>query len=125
VGVGHRREDARDRDRLRAPGDLGREPGDAVCVERRQLAAVELDASTDDAFAGRHHGDEVVRPSEQRPDGARGRRAETQDRDASEASALEHGVRRMRRAEHRVRDPAGIEFLDHSRDRRLDAGRDV
>ena len=125
VLVGYGGEDARDRDRLRSAGHLAGEPRDRVLVERRELAPVELDPALDDQLARRDHRAQVLGPAEQRPDRLRRRAADAQHADAPKTSSLEDGVRRVRRPEHRVRDPAPVDALDDAGDRALDAGRHV
>ena len=125
VLVGDRREDARDRDRLRSTGHLAGEARDGLGVERRQLAPVELDPAVHDPLAGGDDLAQVGRPPEERPDRLRRRSAQSQHADAAETTSLEDRVRRVRRTEHRVRDPASVDLLGYAGDRALDAPRDV
>ena len=122
-----RREHARDRHGLGRLADALEEARGGVAVERRDLAAVDLGAAPDDRLARGDGTPQILRPREQRRHRARGGSTQPQHGDALEPPALEQRVRRVGRAEHDVRDPAGIDGdrLEHLRERSADATRDV
>ena len=110
-----RREHAGDRDlHRRRPGATSRPRNRATASvsERREVAAVELDAAADDRRA--HARRRRPGPPASRTCGRTAWVAGLADpdhRDPAQLAPLQHGVGRVRGAQHHVRDPAGV----HSR----------
>ena len=115
------REGARDRDRLHVARALRREALDLVGVERRDLAAVVLEAAVGDHRGTQDRGPQVGRPRGARLDRVRAGSREPQHAHAIEAASLDDGIGGMGRAQHRLGDARPVDRADHALDGAPDA----
>jgi hypothetical protein len=106
---GYGGEHAGDGDTIGGAADLAEKPRDGVGIERRQFPAVELDAAVHDRGSDGDLGGEITRPLEHGPDAVGGRAADPDHRDPPQVPAFEHGVGRVRGAEHDVADPVRLD----------------
>ncbi len=97
-------EGAGDGDGPDLPGTLAREAPHGVLIERRDLAAVVLEAAMDDGRRSEDGLEQLWRPGSARPDRVRRGGSHAQDADAVQTGPLDDGVGRMGRAQHHLRD---------------------